>query len=311
MKKVYILHSGTSMIEDAIRNSEYYKSIVSINPTIKSLPMRILRKLHLSINFKSHIWIDLILNKYSIDDSNDIIFIIFDAPIWIVNIHYIRKKYKNIKIVFWFWNIVKKNYIKKLDFIKKNTDSICTFDKNDAQNFNLLHHNQFFWLKSIPEENILYDVIFIGKNKNRLEFLEEVYLKLKEMGVKTFFYVVKDSKNDRSNFINLKDDPLPYVDILKLISKSKAILDINHSNQTGFTLRVLEALFFNKKLITNNFDIVNYDFFNKNNIHVIRKDTKLNNNFFKSNYQKIDNIILEKYTFDYWLKKLVNDVNKV
>ena len=57
-------------------------------------------------------------------------------------------------------------------------------------------------------------------------------------------------------------------EIISLISKSKAILDINHPSQVGLTMRTFETLGANKKLITTNENIKIYDFFDKENIDV-------------------------------------------
>ena len=48
---------------------------------------------------------------------------------------------------------------------------------------------------------------------------------------------------------------------------SRSIIEIEDIDQNGLTLRSLESIFFGKKLITDNRDIVNYDFYKKENIY--------------------------------------------
>lgn len=72
----------------------------------------------------------------------------------------------------------------------------------------------------------------------------------------------------------------------------------------GLTLRVLESLFFEKKLITNNINIINCEFYNKNNIFIINKDNLDDlNDFLKSEYKKIDKKIINYFDYESWLNR--------
>lgn len=305
MNKIYILTSGASIISEAIHNCKFKDEIIMFNPVLHSIILRTLRKIHFKLNFKSKkLWVDSILTKNLIKDEKINTIIIFDAPIWIENISYIRKKYSNIKIVFFFWNIIKDQ--KKLEIIKQNCDNVITFDKMDAQKYNLNYHPAFCWFRH--EENldktIDTDLLFIGRNKNRIDILEKIYLQCINKNLKPNFYVVKDTKEQNSIYFDLKEKDLPYMEALKFIYKSKCILDINQSGQVGITFRVLEALFLKKKLITNNKDVINYDFFNENNIFILDDTYEISKEFMKSNFVDIDKSIVDKYTIDGWIQSL-------
>ena len=91
------------------------------------------------------------------------------------------------------------------------------------------------------------------------------------------------------------------------IKKSKVLLDVNRNGQEGLTFRVLESLGLNKKLITTNSDIINYDFYNPNNILVINeKKPVIPISFFETNYEEIPKEIFEKYTLEGWVEKILN-----
>ena len=65
----------------------------------------------------------------------------------------------------------------------------------------------------------------------------------------------------------------------------------------------MEALFYEKKLITNNKNIINYDFYCKENIFILEKDDiEELPQFLKTPYKKIDNEIVNKYEFENWLE---------
>ena len=67
-------------------------------------------------------------------------------------------------------------------------------------------------------------------------------------------------------------------------------------------MRVLEALGSKSKLITDYENIVNYDFFNQENIFIINSTEIVIYNFFiNSPYIDIDFEVLKKYTVSAWV----------
>ena len=89
-----------------------------------------------------------------------------------------------------------------------------------------------------------------------------------------------------------------------MINESKAILDIVQENQTGITIRPLEALFFHKKLITNNKNIVSYKFYCQNNIFIIGKDDiNTLKEFMELPWLEIDKEVSDFYTFPKWIER--------
>ena len=89
---------------------------------------------------------------------------------------------------------------------------------------------------------------------------------------------------------------------------SKIILDIAHSNQEGLSFRPYEAMGLRKKLITTNKSIVNYDFYNPNNIFLIEdvNNIVIPEEFFKSDYEDIDPSVRDKYYIKNWINKIIN-----
>ena len=80
------------------------------------------------------------------------------------------------------------------------------------------------------------------------------------------------------------------------------MIDINQSNQTGLTRRPLEALFYNKKLITNNADIRRYNFYNPKNIFIFGIDSAESlKEFVKSPVDKIPAQIRQQYDINTWI----------
>ena len=94
---------------------------------------------------------------------------------------------------------------------------------------------------------------------------------------------------------------IPYEEVQRRISKTNAILEINQAGQIGITLRAMEALFFRKKLITNNAHIIQEDFYNPNNVFIIGKDDmSLLKDFLSQPYDTAADSFRNKHTIDAW-----------
>ena len=74
----------------------------------------------------------------------------------------------------------------------------------------------------------------------------------------------------------------------------------------GLTMRTIELLGLQKKIITTNIDIVNYDFYNPVNILIIDRDSpKINKEFFTTPFTPIPQEIVSKYIISNWLKRML------
>lgn len=222
-------------------------------------------------------------------------------PIYeLINIYRILGKRKYI---LWLWNPISRTYFKdcsrKISIIKSMGFNVFTFDKKDSIEYGLEFLNQFVSLpKVLPQCDVLTDVYFVGYPKGREEKLTLMENELKKKRITTDFHIVKNEK-----------DYLSYEDNIRHTLSTKCVLEITQNNQSGMTLRCLEALFLKKKLITDNIDIINADFYNPNNIFVIGKDSENNIfDFINSPFVEVDNIIKEKYNFSSWLNSLCNYV---
>ena len=190
---------------------------------------------------------------------------------------------------------------------------IFTFDKTQAERYSLQFKPYFYEYEDECADALAVrnnitpptDVFFIGADKGRLTYLTELQKKFAAMGLSVDFTVVADKKKNYTGqeTVNLIEERLPYSFIARSIVNSKAVLDIVDGGQTGITLRPMEALFFNKKLITNNGDIVNYDFYNEDNVFLLGKDDmdKLPA-FLSAQAKPATTEICRKYSLSSWLE---------
>lgn len=96
---------------------------------------------------------------------------------------------------------------------------------------------------------------------------------------------------------------MEYSELLQIINESKCIVEFVKEGQEGLTLRSMESIFYQKKLITNNPKIEEEPFFCENNIMIWNnQDPNQIREFLESDYKKIDEKIVMQYSFVGWLK---------
>ena len=124
------------------------------------------------------------------------------------------------------------------------------------------------------------------------------------MGFKCKFIITPTRKYYRN--VNYSK-PISYEENFRLTCHTKALLDYIEINNSGQSMRMMEALFREKKVITNNVLIKNYDFYNKNNIFILEEDGfSTLKDFVNSPYSKVNQSIILKYDFDnFFLRFLV------
>ena len=220
-------------------------------------------------------------------------FLIFDDGFHGSIARYIKKKNPMCKIILWFWNPVNEHNLK---FLKEKTvDEFWTYDRRDAEKYSMKFNTQFYSkLVELKGSDKKEDgTIFLGREKGRGSKIREIQHMIDNTGTKTEFIIVEN-----------ENQLISYDDYLDMLGGCKCILDYVLPGTTGLTLRVMEALFLEKKLITNNFDVINYDFYRPENIFIWGKDdaNKLKE-FINSPYKKIDKNIVDYYDFENWLKR--------
>ena len=289
--KVMILKGKSDIFPDYLYSNIYYYYIDTANNKILNFLFRFFKKFNLQL-------IKLFFGNWKNDIKKYSTFILFDSGCSNYIINRIKKYNKNAKIIFWYWNGLEE--YNNILFDSKYIDEFWTYNRFDADKYHLKFNPQFYFKenKINKKSNITEDIIFLGRNKDRKNELLSLKDCLEKNKLKCNFHIVENMK-----------DFLSYHDYLKMIEKSKCILDFNYYLPGGLTLRPLEAMFFEKKLITNNKDIVNYSFYDKDNIFIIGEDD-INNiyEFINKPYKKINDEIKNYYTFNEWLNRILNNI---
>lgn len=282
----------------------YKKEGVDVQRIYKNVPLalKFIRRLHLKFNIPLYyLW----FNKDWMNNLEEYQTVLLHTSIIKVPvIEYINKKHPLKRIIFWYWNPVRKSL--PVENIRHLKCELWSFDQDDCERYGLKENTQFYFSNIDYANNsfLEYDILFVGKDKGRLNSLLELKKNFIDQGLNCEFHIVSDSKvyNSKKNYEY--SEAIPYESILELISRSVAVLDFVSEGQYGLTLRPLEAMFLKRKLITNNSEIRNMDFYNPSNIFIlgINRIEDLSE-FLNTPFVEIDDDIVMKYAFSNWLKR--------
>lgn len=233
--------------------------------------------------------------------------IVFDNAYKEWAIKYIKSKNKNAEKYVFCWNAVREGDV-DLNRFDRDMFKIYSFDKANCKEhqLNFAPTVYTFDTPKLSESMIKQDILFVGTDKGRINQLKQIKEKLDEAGIRSRFIIV-GSENGLKNGIEYVNEYISYENYLKLIAESAAILDMNSQGQVGLSMRVSEANFLDKKLITTNSDVVNYDFYNPGNIFVFNENECTEEmvyelkDFLKKPYEKVAISVLKHYDMATWI----------
>ena len=190
---------------------------------------------------------------------------------------------------------------------KKYFSKISTYDKFDAIKYKIKYLPNFYIKISNKKIICNQDIYTIMSDESRFNFLERIAKELKKSNViYKFILVLKKKDQLTSNLIFLQNNFIPIDDMFQEFLKSKVILEIQRPENNGYTFRTFDCIGMKKKLITNNKEIINEDFYNPNNILVIDEDNiDIPKEFIDSPYEELPKEIYEKYSLENWIKQLL------
>lgn len=262
-----------------------------------------------------------IINKTKNVDF-DIILIVRADMILEESISELRLSNPKAKIVLYLWDSIK-NVVgiqNKIGLF----DEAYTFDRKDAINNKNLKFRPLFYLPKFSKQvdtqkKYKYKMCFIGTiHSDRWGILEKLKTQVASLNGRVFlypylqssfiFYVYKILKKDfrtaRRNMFKYK--PMDVDELVNVENDSEIVVDIQHPRQSGLTIRTIEMLGMQKKLITTNEEIQYYDFFDPHNVLIIdRKSPLIDEKFLQSEFRKTPRDIYDKYSIDAWILEIL------
>jgi hypothetical protein len=186
-------------------------------------------------------------------------------------------------------------------------DEVYSFEKEDCKKYNLKFiTNWIYPIQTSGTKKEQFQLYNISSQDRRSALISKVaqILKAKKINYKIIIFDKKIRNQDPN--LEYTQQQIPLAEVNESLHNSQVLLDINRKDQKGLTFRVFESIGLEKKLITTNADIKNYDFYNPNNILVIDENKpNIPLEFFDNVYEKIPEELLEKYTTKGWINKVL------
>jgi hypothetical protein len=260
------------------------------------------------------------------DRNYDYILFIKGEAVSAANIGLMRKLHPHAVFILYFWDSLRNNRNGRK--ILPLFDRVLSFDRVDCAAESLLIHRPLFYLDAyrdcadIQERD--NDLLFIGTvHSDRFAFAKKVKSLCSNAGLRTKFifffqspplFVVRrlfdrsfrGTKVSDFRFRALKKD-----DIASLVGKSSAVLDVQHPNQKGLTMRTIEVLGARRKLVTTNREVSSYDFYRPANVLIVdRENPLIDLNFFRIPFERCPEDLYRKYSLERWITDVLGIEDK-
>ncbi|KGE13917.1 hypothetical protein [Sphingobacterium deserti] len=230
------------------------------------------------------------------------------------------KKFTNRLITYLYDNLDRFPVEGKLNLF----DKIYSFEDRDVAAHGFEKITNYNYLNECPEpsQGATSDLFYITSyDRRRNKIVRKLAGRLASLDLKSKMVVVgkqiwKEKLRSmlfrpQHSCIELKNKPV-YIDtVLEEYKNSKVIVDLMREGQEGLSFRIFEAMALEKKIITDNPRIKDYDFYDPQNILCINNDlSEIDNTFFETPYRPLADKIYKKYTLDYWVSQVFNLSNQ-
>lgn len=200
-------------------------------------------------------------------------------------------------------------------------DSVATFDPVDAKTFGWTYR-PLFWRNISVGKGVsgeaLFDWCFIGtihSDRHRVihrlrqrdsqqgrsfvfaYFQSPLVLLMRWLGDWTLWCAPKGS---------LSTESMPAEEVAQKVVCSRAVLDVEHPRQRGFTMRTIETLLAGKKLVTTNKHILTSNLYHPSRVHVInRASPSIPVEFLEQPYLAVSDALRSYYSCEGWVSELL------
>ncbi len=213
----------------------------------------------------------------------------------------------------WLWNpissMTRKNKKLFLSYVRRKKIEVWTFDENDVELYGFLYHDQIHSSSLIKSTVSVYNrAFFSGVDKGRLCTVKGIKKELDEISIDSVVHIVRDKGNNGYTLSDLdvtKDVYLSFDEYLEQVEQSDILIDVAQNNQRGVTLRVVEAFFQNKKLITTNPYVASMDGYCPENIYIYGEERhRALKEFIETPTHVVKDSIKRQYTLKHLLEKM-------
>ena len=209
----------------------------------------------------------------------------------------------------YYWNIIRdeERYKRTRALADRYGFKVYSYDCGDCEKYDM-YFNTIMYDKtlSLDEREYKNDCLFLGFIKDRAEGMLSLYTAIERAGFSPRFVTVKNNGSDPKLPFEYRETYVNYYEYLDMLAESRAILDIAQKGQDGYSMRVMEAIFFDKKLITTNRYVLKAPFYRRENILFIEPDKTTEEEiteFYNLPMQPYSKALKEYYSVEKWAER--------
>ena len=248
------------------------------------------------------------------------VFVIKGEALSVKSIHNFRLAFPKADFRLFFWDSYRNmppDSVKKVSLF----DRAFSSDPVDASSDPRLNYRPLFNLPQFfntPEFEKDIDFLFVGTvHGDRFEVLERIknaiprgsrFVRFMYYPSRHLYYVKRFIRpiywsSDPREFIFV---PIETSQLLSLLGRTKIVIDIERTVQTGFTMRPIEMMAARRKIITTSTRIVDADFYRPSNALVIdRRNPVIPKEFLDTKFEALPAHVMYKYSLDTWVDEVL------
>lgn len=235
----------------------------------------------------------------------------------------IKSQYPDARLLLYMWDsFSNKSSIKETEVpaFLGLFDRCLSFDEADSKKYNMIFRPLFFvdQGRRDPATPLKYAFSFIGTiHSDRYRILKRICEQMDAQGLTYFTYPFLASRAlywwyrlTKPEFRGTRAteffyQPLPYQEVMRVFGASTAILDVEHPDQRGLTMRTFEVIGAGKKLITTNATVKDYPFYDPTRVNLIaRGNPEVPQAFFNNPASSIPPGVIHPYEIHGWANEV-------
>ena len=195
----------------------------------------------------------------------------------------IKKRHQNVKMCLLIFDKSIYYGAKRAISMRECFDYVFSFDIDDCEKYKFEHfYNCFSRPKYIETDNsIESDAFFIGNGGGRLKELQSFFKYLaSQQNTNCRFYITGIKESEKVTISNVVyNKPMSFYREMQYSYNSNCLIEILRKGQSGISLRVCEAIAFNKKLITNNKELKKLPFYDERYMRIFDSPSDIDIDF--------------------------------
>lgn len=226
-----------------------------------------------------------------------------------------REKIKNVKFILYIIDPMPEEsgggVWDRIVHMEGEFDRILTAHLYNAEHYGFVYFPYIYTPpKIIPVDQEFRHLYFVGTmDDHRYDMVRQFFDRCREQNISYEMFFYKAERYERIEDKNVHYGLIPYDENVSRAAECNCILEIVRENYVGFTQRYYEAVIFNKKLLTNNRNIKELEYYDERFIQ------------YYENVEEIDwDWVREKTTVDYgyrgdfsperWKRRLLETVGQ-